>query len=391
MNRIPDNRRVFPAVFLLATLLLAVGAPQAAAKPHLHLAGDTNVLAMAEDELLSGESAWVSLSGVDLAGTLLSGDAWVAAGGQRPFTFASSARVAQDLRFAVPSAILEGTVDGNACGFSALAFRLAPQAKIGGDLLVSGDDVLCEGAVHGETVVFGRNVTLSGSYGGRVRVQATKELRIAPGTVFGGDLDYVAPRPLVLDKSVRIDGACTRRRVLFPLFERGPDTFRQRLQSAGRAFFGSIFATLLVLWLFPGYLGLATWHIRATPWRTLWTGFAALVAIPLMAGVALLLTGGVSLALLLGGAYFALMYLSRIVFSIWLGGTLLLFLRKKVRAFAAAAIGLFAWHLGTAVPLLSGFLHSATLLLGMGSMVLALFSRGPFPPPPPRPSPPPGA
>lgn len=364
-------------ITLVALLWLCVQPAQAAVQFRLH--AGTNDFVIPLQQGFEGEALVVSQGLLRMEGFALR-DLWLLSTFGKPVEIAPAARLAGDVRFCALAGTFSGSAAGNVMGLLYGAFRLAPEGKIGGDLVVYADNIVCEGAVQGDAIIIGKTVTLGGSWGGRVRVQA-EELRVAPGTIFGGNLEYVAPRPPVLDASVQVKGELKQREYLFAFLapqQAGPD-MAVRMAAAGRRFFGGLLTGVVVLWLFPGFIGLASWHIRAMPVRTLFAGFGVFWLAPMLVVFTFFLFGGIPLALMMAAFHGILLYLSHIVLAIWLGGMLMAVAKKKPRVFTALFLGLFLLHAAMAIPMVAPLVITGSVLFGFGALILTLFSRPPFP------------
>jgi len=367
MNHAPS--RLLRALLLSAALLLAPAA--ARADFALRLPRGTNDLAVSEvcpGALLTG-----SLSTLAVAGGV-GRDCFAFA---RDFRLFPEAAVRGDARFLATAATLEGTVSGDATG-AAQSLRLAPGGKIAGDALFLAQSLVAEGAVEGECVFVAREATLSGTFGGDVRVQADK-LRVAPGTRIAGKLTYVhCPRP-VLDESVAIAGGLEEADSLFPALAPAPSggvSFQAALLSALQSWCGAILVGMFFFWLFPGFMLAATFEISSRPLRCAATGFVASLLCPAFSFACLFLFGGIPLALVLSAFCGIGAYLAHVVVAFWAAlGVLRARGAARIRAFWAMAAGLAAWHLLSVVPVLAAPLYFLAILFGTGGLVRALLAR----------------
>ena len=364
--------RRLPAILLLLLLPAAAGAWD------FRTGSGTNDLVLAPAEELPGESLWLAQR-IDVQGRAPR-DLWLLAAGQVRFTGTAEG----DVRLLANSAVIAGEARQNLAAY-ATGLQIATNAHVGGEVLLVGGNVICEGTVDGDAWILADSATLGGRWNGNVRIQAG-EIRVAPGTQIAGDLVYVGSKPLVYDASVTIGG--TARSV--PLAAAGA-TFQQKLLRHGYFFLAALLAGMPFVGFFPHVAGGAVRRLRATPGRALLTGAATLLLAPFVIGFAFMTAIGIPVALLAGALYLALAYLSHIVAALWLGHRLL---RPQgpqtfARVLAALATGLFVFYFAAAIPGVAAFLLPAVAILGTGALVLALLQRPsfamPLPPPPPPP------
>lgn len=348
----------------------------------------TNALVVAAGEVLAEETLLVANS-LDIQGTARR-DLWLgAATGVR-----MSGESAGDLRILANSAVVDGAARQNLLAY-ARGLHLTTNASVQGEAALFGTTVICEGAVAGDAWIHGQSVTLGGTWGGNVRVQAT-EIRIVPGTTIAGDLLHATSKPLAYDSSVAIGGEVKPIRALLPdagTFSSGAAQARFVLH--GYLFLGALIAGMPFVGFFPQVAGGAVRRLRTSPWRVLLAGAVTLLLGPVLIAFAFMTVVGIPLALLLGAGYAALAYLAHVVIALWLGH--MLFRARAPQTFArvllALATGLFLFYFATALPGIAAFVIPPVLVLGTGALMLALGPRPliaiPAPPagPPPLPGP----
>ena len=343
----------------------------------------TNALVVPAEERFAAE-ALLAAYHLDVQGAAAR-DLWLlAAGSARHAGIASG-----DLRAFASAATFAGQVDGNLFAY-AKGLQLATNAVVRGDAALFGTDLICEGAVGGNARLVARSLTLGGTWGGDVRIDAT-EIRVAPGTKIAGDLIYSAPKPLALDPSVSVGGEVKTA----PLLPRPETPVRARFALHGYLFLAALLVGLPFVGLCPLTAGGAVRHLRATPFKALIAGVAALFLGPFLVAFAFSTIVGIPLALLLAGIYAGLLYLAHVVVALALGHALLRTSGPQTfaRVLSALALGLFLLYFAAALPGVAAFLVLPVLILGSGALTLAALQRPlVFPPPhrrpPPLPAPP---
>lgn len=366
----------------LAILLLLCLLPAAAHAYQWRMGEHTNALALPAGETLDDE-ALLTAYRLDVQGAAKR-DLWLLASTAARF----DGTAAGDLRVLASSAVLAGETRQNLLVY-ARGLQLTTNAVVHGEAVLFGTTVICEGRVEGDAWIFADSVTLGGRWGGNVRIHA-REIRVVPGTAIAGDLVYTAPKPLTYDSSVAVAGTVKQTKNLLPEAD-----LRSNLAIQGYLFLAALLVGLPFVGFFPAFAGGAVRNLRTAPWRVLAAGVLAVLLGPFLIGFAFMTVVGIPLALLLAALYGTLLYLSHIVIALWLGHRLLRAQGPQTfaRVLAALTAGLFVLYILAALPGVLAFVLLPVLVLGMGSLVLALLQRPvfpfPLPPPVPPPMPPP--
>jgi len=292
-----------------------------------------------------------------------------------------------DLRIMAGSAILDGQAKQNLMAYAS-GLQLTSNSVVQGEAALFGNNVICEGRVDGPALIFAQSLTLGGHWGGNVRIHAQK-IRIVPGTTIAGDLIYTAPKPLIVDSSVEIGGALTEQKVMTPASEAfSLAAFRQRAEFLGYLFMAALLAGMPFIGFFPAFAGRAVRHLSTSPWRVLLAGVVTVVPIPFAIGFIFFTVIGIPLAILMSTLYLSLTYLSHIIIALWIGHKLLRAQGPQSfsKVLAALATGLFILYAAAAIPGVAGLLAMPIVILGTGSLALALLQRPKLtislPPPP---------
>ena len=365
-------KRTIATLFVFASLLPAAHAYQ------LRAGETTNALVLPAGERIGEEALWAAQL-IEIRGTA-SRDLWLLATAAVRFDGVAGG----DLRMFSAAATMNGTAKGNLLAY-ANGLQLTTNSVVRGEAAMCGTDLICEGVVEGDALLFAKSATLGGRWGGNVRIHA-EEIRIAPGTQIVGDLVYTSSKPLVYDSSVIVGGAVKPMGVSMP-----EAPLRARFAFHGYLFLAALLVGMPFVGFFPMIAGGAVRKLRISPWRALFAGLAALMLGPFLIAFAFMTIVGIPLALLLAALYGALIYLSHVVIALWLGHLLLRAPGPQTfaRVLSALAVGLFLLYFASALPGVAAFLAFPVAVLGGGSLVLAFLQR-PFIPmamPPPIPPP----
>jgi hypothetical protein len=150
-------------------------------------------------------------------------------------------------------------------------------------------------------------------------------------------------------------------------------------------FSGALAAGLLFIALFPRYTGHAVRRVRRSFWNTALIGGLAFVLLPAAAVLAVLTVIGIPVGLLLAAGYLVLLYVSKIVVGLAVGGILLQ--RSGPQPYGSAAltmaVGLLLLYFLASLPIVGSIGTIIIMFTGLGGLILALadIQYGQRPPP----------
>jgi cytoskeletal protein CcmA (bactofilin family) len=343
----------------------------------------TNQFDIAEGEMLS-EETWIAAQTIRFNGEALNDFFATAPNIQLNGTFQSDTWVAgdntgisgifqNDLRIVSRTARISGMIHGTLIG-GGTTIQIDRTAKLHGDVFCFGENVISEGILHGEARIIASKVTLGGQFDNDVTV-AAQDIVVLPGTVLNGNLNYTAPKELILSSSVLLNGELNRQ------FEHAPTKRILKKDLAGHFGFAAaaLFAGLTFFLVFPRYMTRATGLLQTSRGTCALSGFAGLVLIPIIVFFLLITFIGLPLSLLLGGFYLILLYLSKVVVGLWIGA---LILRKKElskrNVFGTLALGLILMYVLTSIAVISLAIQILIMIFGLGALLLALFKKPAF-------------
>ena len=371
---------------LLSGLLLWL-LPAVAGAYQLRTGETTNTLSIAPGDVLEDESLLIA-NAIHCRGNALH-DLWMLASSTLQF----EGNAEGDLRLMANSARIDGSARQNLLAY-ARNLQLTTNSVVEGQAAIFGTTVVCEGRIDKDAWIIAESATLGGQWDGNIRVQAN-EIKLVSGTTIAGNLVYISPKLLVYDSSVTVRGTVTRMSNLLPESSAlSPSALQARFAFNGYLFLAALLAGMPFVGAFPLLAGGAVRKLKTSPWRVLFAGAITLLLCPFLIGFAFMSLVGIPLALLLMALYGSLVYLSHIVIALWIGH---LILRPNgpqtfARVLSALGLGLFLLYFLAALPGVVSLVLLPVLLLGTGSLVLALLHRPlvalhvPPPPPPPLPN-----
>ena len=374
---------VAPAIQLIATDDFILHAGQTMTNECWVTAKTVEVNGTVKDDFLT----------VCLGGPILFGNVWLrgifhndiwALGNSVEFTGAAAEHTRL---FATGKIILSGKVGISAVA-AGKAVTLTTNSVIQGDALLVGQSVVVAGDIRGHLRVLANTATLHGHVDGNVRI-AADDIVVMPGTKIGGDLVYTSPKDLFLDPGkVELDGQLVRTEIELFQVQAPQPTFSDIILSQAYLYLGALVAGLPFVAIFPRFTGRAVRWVRQSAWKCTFVGFIAFCLIPLTSVFVFFTIIGIPLSLLLLLAYAIMIYLSKIIVALGLGG---MALRRHgpqpfSRVFVALSLGLIALYVVTALPWIGSIAMFVIWLTGLGGIAFAIFSSQvaaelPLPPP----------
>lgn len=246
-----------------------------------------------------------------------------------------------------------------------------------GDVIVLDGAVRIAGRATGDVVAVGGPVHITGRVDGDVAAVSDRAF-LAPTARIGGDLLYGDERP-VIARGARVDGSIKD--------ENWVDT----LSSPGWAFAGqfawwlavsvsTLVVGVLLLLLAPRMLAAATRAVRGRVWPAVGWGVLIAIALPIVAVIALITLVGIPFG---GALLLALVPVMLIAYMTcaWIVGRRLV---KEPRSpWLALLAGWGVLRLLALIPALGFLVGVVATVIGLGSLVLALWhARGPVTPTP---------
>lgn len=289
---------MFPRLFLLVPLLLALSAP-AQGGAIFRSGNDIRVDQPLDQELIAaghGLTVSAAIDGDIIAAALTmridgpaSGDAVLAA-----LELDVTASIAGDLLAVGYDLNVQGAVAGDA-RLSGAEVRLTRGARVGGDLVASGGEILVEGDVAGDVQLAGDHVVVAGSISGDLDVDSG-HLELLPGARIIGDIRYTGPTAMEVPAGVTVSGTMR--------FHHRAETVEGPTLpgTLGRAV-ALFLPGLAVLWLWPAQVVRARLEMGRRPGRHLVAGLALLILAPPVILLLMVSLVGIPVGLLLLGLY----------------------------------------------------------------------------------------
>ncbi len=284
-------------------------------------------------------------------------------------TLVISGTVEGDVRAIAQTIRLKGPIAGSATiGSDSLYFE--KQATIGRDLVVGGSTANLDGLINGN--IFGgvENLFLNGGIAQNVKVHV-RMINVADGASIGGNLTYVSSDKGYISEKAQIGGSLLWK----------PDTAEKTVKQESPWSVGGFLISLagiLIIYALVKKWRPQIWDNLAQPARdkvlsAAGIGLLLLFAVPVLAILVMITVIGIPLGMMVLITYGVLLYLSKLVVSLYLAD--LLKVRYNMQQswvwFAVLVVLMLIVH----APYVGWIISVAVLSLGLGCGFYALFGN----------------
>jgi len=271
------------------------------------------------------------------------------------------------------------------------------------DLVVAGGNITVTGEVLGDVRVFGGNVTIAGPVGGDLFVLGGSleldsavagdvdftggALRLGDEARVGGDLSYRTDRPATISEQAVVlgetvyDESIARQLGIWRQADRGSMLVGLTALLGAWLFLRLLmllFTGLVLYWLVRQPLERVIKHALAKPGRSLVTGFASGLSVPVLSIILMLTIVGIPLALVLVATYLAGLVLANVLAGVLLGVWLDRVILKQERfrlTWVTVVAGVSIFFILSRVPLVGWVLGAVITLLVFGAMIDLLINK----------------
>ncbi len=313
---------------------------------------------------------------VEIPGTV-EGDVLSVAGDTR-----ISGQVGGSVRAAAGTLAIAGQV-GEDSVLAGREVRLEPGARVERDVFLAANDATLQAPVVGDVQAAAETLTVGAPVTGNVRAEVGT-LRVTDTASIGGSLRYRAGKGAEIASGAAVTGPVER---LTPARQpgRGPAMY---VIGWIRSLVGLFALGLLLVLLVPDFSRRVPVTLIQSPWRSLGWGAAVFVGTPIVAALIFLvgvMFGGWWIGLIALGLYLVALALCFPVVGMFIGRWLLdRFGKAGTPLVWTLLVGLVLLTLVGRVPVLGALIVLATILFGLGALVLtAAQRRGTLKPPAP--------
>ncbi|HEU4927108.1 MAG TPA: polymer-forming cytoskeletal protein [Vicinamibacterales bacterium] len=280
-----------------------------------------------------------------------------------------------DVRIAGGDVRLEAPIDGDVTvGGGDVTTR--PQVRVAGRAWVSGATVRLEGTFARDVRIAGRHVQLGADVTGPVEV-AAEQIEILPGARLRGPLTYRSPQAAAIAPGAILEGPVTFKQV----DARDPRQGRATRGVSSLLFGLHVFVTgLLVIVLVPRVTLDVAATLRRQPGRSLVTGLALLVTLPIAAMLLMISILGLPLGVAMVALYLVALLVGLVTTALVVGqleAGLLGRAPASARGSHAALLmaGVVTLTVLRSLPVVGGVVVFASVLFGLGALTLWTYRR----------------
>lgn len=300
-------------------------------------------------------------SEIKVTGTINGGI--IAAGGSIIVT----GNVTNDIRAAGGEVRIDGNVGDNILVFTG-NLVLEKNARIARDLTLGAGTATIDGIVNGNINGGASNMEMRGVTKGNVAIRIDNNIKLSPGAIIGGNLEYTAPRPGEI--SGIVSGTTTYKET--PVRR---ENFMSRLPGEVLGYLWLLLIGIVSLILAPELTQRISDNISVKPLKNLLWGLLFLIVTPIIAVLLLVTVIGIPPGLILLAVYIVLLYISRIYIGLWVGQYVSGKLKQETKSrVLAMALGLIIVVIGINLPIIGGFVHFIIILLGLGAIILTVYN-----------------
>lgn len=267
--------------------------------------------------------------------------------------------------------------------------RININGNVGDDLIIGGGQVLVseDADVKGSLSCFVGNTEFYGNveenffsytgqieFGGSVKGTATinsDSVHILSTARIDDDLNYSGSKQALIEEGAVIKGDVNFTKKEVPVAQR----FRSRIVSSVFGFFSMLIVGGIAILIAPRQLASITKTLRGFTWQSLLLGLGFLILVPIVLLLVLITIIGIPIALLGLVLYIAIIYLSKVFVSIWIGD--LVFNPRKIKnrkeLFVEFVVGLIVLSILVLLPYVGWLFSLGSVLLGSGVLVKSLF------------------
>jgi cytoskeletal protein CcmA (bactofilin family) len=256
---------------------------------------------------------------------------------------------------------------------------LSEKGKVGEDALIGCGNFILNGSIGESLLVRAGSVILNGSVGDDARI-SSENLTLGSNAQINGNLTYYSSNKVKVTPGAQVAGEIVQkvppRRKPKPSLPFAGAIFYLLFSLA--SFLASLFTAFILLALFPKVTRETSKTLRGGLWKSLGIGFLVLILLPPLAIFSIFTFIGLPLGMIGFAFYFVFLYLSQIIFSIFLGEKVLSGVTKEEETspYLSAFMGLLIIAILGFIPFLGWLVKFVVVLFGLGALALVTFEAG---------------
>lgn len=283
-------------------------------------------------------------------------------------------KVNGNLRIAGEQININGQIIKNA-DMAGSKVNLASSASIGKDLLIAANEVNIDGVVQTDLHGLANSIKLNGQIGRNVFLRFLNEepkkeiLEIGPSAKINGSLNYTAKNNAKISDINLVSGGIHHT----PIDEKFAKQWQKiSLWNSLMGIFSALVIGLVLTSLFGKKLKSLNTHISHRPSLSALIGLATMFSAPFLIIILFFTLIGIPLALIALVCYLVLIYLSRIIIAIYVGGLMVkkAYPEQTPSVFWSMIIGIVVSWLFFSLPVIGWFLSIIATWWGIGAILI---------------------
>lgn len=252
---------------------------------------------------------------------------------------------------------------------------LSNNTNIGGALQIAGGNLTIASSVTQEILAAGGNLTFQGS--ANSLEAKVGNLRLAPGAVVSGNLDYWSTEEASISTESSVSGKTTRHELPSQLKHPSSSKNFNKILGGFNLFskLVSITTTLILgfflLKFFPHCTAQAISTLRSKPWISLGLGLAAAIIVPVCAILLFITVLALPFGVFTLALFIFYLYLTRIYAILTLGQLLTNKVSQNTSPYLYLALGIIIYYVLTSVPFLGALLKLTIVFFGFGAGLIS--------------------
>jgi hypothetical protein len=196
---------------------------------------------------------------------------------------------------------------------------LSNDSEVAWDAMVAGGNLDLRGKINGNLSLASGIATIGGEIGGRVDSYVKDgTMIILPDTKIGGGFQYWSKKEILIPESVKIGGEINHK-IIETHKKSAQAIFIYYLMKIVFGIFSLLIIGFIVIKLFVKQTQNVIQEFKQSPWLSFGWGFVSLIIIPIVILLLMVSIAGLPLALIIVLSYGLVLYLSKIIFAIFMG------------------------------------------------------------------------
>lgn len=279
-------------------------------------------------------------------------------------------KIKHNLNAAGAKIIINGEVEQTSY-WAGAEIQLNNSAKLGGGLMAMGSKINIQAPVNGQLYAFGDSVTINSTIKGDTTV-ASSNLVVGDSAKIEGNLRYETSSDAKISNDKNITGSVTK---IQPEQSKAKNWVGMFVSTIV-GFLTSLILGLVFVNLLPSTSAQITSKMTKHTAFTIVCGLLTLIITPIAVILLLVTIIGLSLGLVVGLIYIALLFVAEIVTAFWLGR---LIVKEQKITFAAnlyaLVIGLLIIKILQIIPIIGAMTVILSLIFGLGGISNYTYSR----------------